>query len=151
MIKYSALLLLALCVFTLSGCKETQSANDQPSVIIESIGGEHRFYAELALTQQEQMRGLMFREEMPKDTGMLFYFGRSAPRSFWMKNTLIPLDIIFIAEGGRISHIHKNAVPLDETPIPSNGNAIGVFEINAGLTEKLGIAVGDKLKHDLFN
>ncbi|MFK7840427.1 MAG: DUF192 domain-containing protein, partial [Bdellovibrionales bacterium] len=105
---------------------------------------------ELALTPEQQAKGLMFRAEIPNDYGMLFVFNEEAPRSFWMKNTLIPLDIIFVKRNGEILHIHENAVPLDLTPIRSDGNAYAVLEINGGLSKTLGLNSGDKIDHSVF-
>ncbi len=147
------LLLLCLSLFSLSFCKlePAQEASATSDLLIKTAAGvEHKFQVDLALTVQEQMRGLMFRESMPNDAGMLFYFGDSQPRSFWMKNTLIPLDLIFVNAVGKIIHIHHNAIPHDLTPIPSNGNAAGVLEINGGLSVDLEINSGDLVKHPFF-
>ena len=119
-------------------------------IIKTQTGQEHVFDLELALTLTELRDGLMHRESLPEKTGMLFLFGVNEPRNFWMKNTLIPLDIIFILSDGTIHHIHKNAKPLDETQIYSNGPVWSVLEINGGLTSKLGIQVGDKVIHSEF-
>ncbi|MEM7643680.1 MAG: DUF192 domain-containing protein [Pseudomonadota bacterium] len=108
--------------------------------------GTVRFRTELALTPEQQQRGLMFREEMARLSSMLFVFPRARERTFWMRNTLIPLDIIFLDDTGTITHIHDNAVPLDETVIPSDGPARAVLEINAGLAADLGLAEGDELR-----
>ncbi|CTQ34045.1 DUF192 domain-containing protein [Jannaschia rubra] len=108
--------------------------------------GSVRLKVDLALTPQEQARGLMFRESMPRFSGMLFVYPRESQVSFWMRNTLIPLDMIFVGADGRIVDVHENAVPLDETPIPSAAPALAVLEVNGGLTETLGIDVGDALR-----
>jgi uncharacterized membrane protein (UPF0127 family) len=108
--------------------------------------GTVRFSTELALTHAEQMRGLMHREELPRLASMLFIYPRSAERSFWMRNTLIPLDIVFLDDAGKITHIHADARPLDETLIPSGGPARAALEINGGLAAELGLAVGDELR-----
>ena len=105
---------------------------------------------ELALTPMEQAKGLMFRTEMADDAGMLFVFKEEAPRSFWMKNTLIPLDIIFIKRNGEILNIRENAIPQDLTPVTSEGNAYAVLEINAGMSKTLGLGAGDKVIHPYF-
>ncbi len=115
------------------------------TLVIKSGQGaqEHRFNVELARTPQEIMQGLMFRNNMPADHGMLFMFAAEAPRNFWMQNTYIPLDILYIRESGIIHHIHENAVPLDETPIPSQGPVLSVLELNGGTAARLGIVPGD--------
>ena len=105
----------------------------------------HHFRVEIARTMAEQQKGLMFRTAMGKDEGMLF--PESSPRqvAFWMRNTILPLDIVFIGADRRILNI-VNAIPYDETPLPSAGPAIAVLERNAGRTRALGIKVGDKVE-----
>lgn len=119
--------------------------------VVKQDGKELPLNIELALTPAQQARGLMYRTEMADNQGMLFVFPREAPRSFWMKNTLIPLDMIFIKRNGLIHHIHKNAIPYDLTPVSSEGDAYAVLEINGGLSERLGIKAGDHIKHQAFS
>lgn len=114
-------------------------------------GEEWGFSVELAVTPKEQAQGLMFRTELNDDAGMLFIFHDEAPRSFWMKNTLIPLDMIFIKRSGEILNIHQNAIPQDLTPVKSEGDAYAVLEIAGGLSEKLGIKAGDRIMHPAFS
>ena len=124
---------------------------ERSSLLILSGGRELKFDVELALNDAERSRGLMFREKLGPYEGMLFDFYREAPVSFWMKNTLIPLDMIFIAADGTIRHIHANAVPKSEESIPSGGHAVrGVLEINGGNARLLGIKPGDVVKHRIF-
>ncbi len=106
----------------------------------------HRFRVEVARSQAEQEKGLMFRTTMAPDEGMIFPMPGGQPASFWMKNTVIPLDIIFIGSDGRISNIAANAVPYDETPLPSKGAVSGVLELNGGRAAQLGIGPGDMVK-----
>jgi uncharacterized membrane protein (UPF0127 family) len=113
-------------------------------------GARHRFTIELALNSKDQTKGLMFRQSMPKDHGMLFVFGSNRERSFWMKNTLIPLDIIFLEQDGRIQHIHSMAKPQDLTGITSGLPSYAVLEINGGLSYQLGIKAGDYVHHTAF-
>jgi len=118
---------------------------------IETAAGQkHRFHVEIAATVPAQMKGLMGRESMPEDHGMLFLFAVEKEHSFWMKNTLLPLDIIYIKSNGVINHIHENAKPMDETPLLSNGPVLNVLELNGGMTAKLGIKPGDKVYHGSF-
>ncbi|GJL84684.1 MAG: hypothetical protein DHS20C02_04590 [Micavibrio sp.] len=118
-----------------------------PHVTIHTSGGDtHRFNIELAVTPEEMAKGLMNRTELAPDAGMLFMFSNEAPRSFWMRNTLIPLDIIFIKADGKIHHIHPMALPLDETGVLSNGAARAVLEINGGKASELGIQAGDTVR-----
>lgn len=112
--------------------------------------GEVRFTVEIADDPQERAQGLMFVEEMPRFSGMLFVYERPQFASFWMRNTLIPLDMLFMDERGRIVTLHENAVPLDETPIFGGENITHVLEINGGLSAMLGIEEGDTLQHPSF-
>ncbi|MXP42190.1 DUF192 domain-containing protein [Altererythrobacter soli] len=112
---------------------------------ISQDGKEHRFRVEVAKTDAEQGRGLMFRTEMGPDEGMLFPTERPQARSFWMKNTVIPLDLIFVGPDGRITNIAANAVPYTLEPIPSSGPAIAVLELNGGRAAELGIRPGARV------
>ena len=112
--------------------------------------GRARFQVEIAATQAEQARGLMFRKALAPDRGMLFTYKRPQPAAYWMKNTLIPLDIIFIQPDGRILSIVRNARPHDETPLPSGGLVLGVLEIAGGRAAQLGILPGDRVLHRIF-
>ncbi|TWI92715.1 hypothetical protein JM93_00259 [Roseibium hamelinense] len=112
---------------------------------ISTESGELLFTVEVAEKDIERSRGLMFRTEMPSDTGMLFVFERQGQRYFWMKNTPLPLDIIFITNDGEIVHIAKQTTPFSEDIIPSREPARYVLEINAGLSDELGIKAGDKV------
>jgi uncharacterized membrane protein (UPF0127 family) len=96
---------------------------------------------------EERARGLMFRESLPRFEGMLFVYDAPGPVAFWMRNTLIPLDMLFFDPAGRLSHVHANARPLDETPIPGGDNVLYVLEVNAGLAASLGIEPGSELRH----
>ena len=116
-------------------------------VVVETQTGPVRFWAEIADEPAEQERGLMFRRELAREHGMLFQFPRPAPQAFWMHNTPLSLDIIFIGPDGRILNIAEHATPFSQDPIPSRGPAIAVLEINAGLSRELGIAPGDRVRH----
>lgn len=117
---------------------------------IVTAGGPVRFQVELADTHAERAQGLMWRGSMPADRGMIFSFPSAEPPAFWMRNTYIPLDLIYIGDDGRIVSIAKGAQPLSETPISSGGPARAVLEINAGLSDRLGILPGDRVRHPLF-
>jgi uncharacterized membrane protein (UPF0127 family) len=130
---------------------EARSVQNNNELAIETAGGEkHHFTVELALSPQQLAQGLMNRASMAEDHGMLFYFPEAGVRGFWMKNTLIPLDIIFINEDGTINKIHKNAVPHDLTSLRSDGPVRAALEINAGLSEQLGLREGDQIHHPFF-
>jgi len=119
-------------------------------VVVVTGGRDIKFDVELALTETERSRGLMFRKQLGPYEGMLFDFHQEAPVSFWMKNTLIPLDMIFIAADGTVRHVHANAVPLSTDSIPSEAAVRGVLEINGGTARLLGIKPGDKVRHEIF-
>jgi uncharacterized membrane protein (UPF0127 family) len=105
---------------------------------------------EIADTQEKRVRGLMFRKKMAENQGMLFVFPREEYQSFWMKNTVIPLDMIFVNKKREIVNIQKNTTPYSEQTYPSSKPAIYVVEVNAGFTDKYGIKPGDKITWRIF-
>lgn len=110
--------------------------------------GQAAFTVEVADTDATRAQGLMHRPSMPRFSGMLFVFEPPpGPASFWMENTLIPLDMLFLDETGRVGHIHHEARPLDRTPIPGGSNVLYVLEINGGMARRLGISEGSELRH----
>ena len=109
-------------------------------------GAKHRFIVEVASTPEQQAYGLMNRQTLAPDRGMIFPYEPPQPVSFWMKDTLIPLDIIFIAPGGRIGSIAENSVPLSLEPVVSTEPTEAVLEIAGGRAAELGIAAGDKVE-----
>ncbi|MCK9540945.1 MAG: DUF192 domain-containing protein [Novosphingobium sp.] len=113
---------------------------------VESEGRSHRFMVEVARTSAEQARGLMFREAMGVDEGMIFPMKPPRSASFWMHNTVISLDLIFIGPDGRVRNIAANAVPYDETPLVSRGAVSAVLELNGGRAAQLGIGEGDVVR-----
>ena len=119
-------------------------------VTVKGDFGQASFTVEVADDHAERAQGLMFVENMPTLAGMLFVYERPQRVSFWMKNTLIPLDMLFVAPDGEVLRIHENAVPGDLTPIPGGDGVQMVLEINGGLASRLGIAVGDVLQHPSF-
>ncbi len=108
-------------------------------------GKAHAFRVEVARTSAEQAKGLMFRTAMGADEGMIFPMDPPRDASFWMRNTVIPLDIIFIGADRRILNIAADAVPYSETPLPSAGPVSAVLELNGGRAAQLGIGPGDKV------
>ena len=125
------------------------AACSENRVEIRGDFGQAQFSVEVADDNQERAQGLMFRESLPTSSGMLFLYERPSRLSFWMRNTLIELDMIFLDSTGVIQHVHHRAQPHDETPI-SGGRGIAVLEINGGLAERLGIQAGDQLRHPFF-
>jgi len=114
-------------------------------ILIESGGKSHKFTVELALSQRQQMQGLMFRRQMAPDAGMLFVYRREEPTAMWMKNTFLPLDMLFIGRGGVVNKIAERTVPLSEVTIMSGGSVVAVLELNAGTASRLGLKPGDKV------
>jgi uncharacterized membrane protein (UPF0127 family) len=117
---------------------------------IESASGTLSFEVELAVSPEQRRQGLMFREGLESDQGMLFDFGRTAPVTMWMRNTLIPLDMLFVAADGRIARIVADTEPLSDAVIGPGGPVRAVLELAAGTSAELGIAVGDRLVHPIF-
>ncbi len=133
------------------GCGGARAAEARlETVEVITSRGRARFKVEIAATQAEQARGLMFRKALAPDRGMLFTYKRPQPAAYWMKNTLIPLDIIYVQPDGRILSIVRNARPHDETPLPSGGLVLGVLEIAGGRAAQLGILPGDRVLHRIF-
>jgi uncharacterized membrane protein (UPF0127 family) len=120
---------------------------DKGDLTIVAANGRHEFTVELALTPQQQQQGLMFRREMAPDAGMLFDFGRRPRRaSMWMKNTYIPLDMLFIEADGTIESIAERTTPHSLETISSRGQVRYVLELNGGTVARLGIAPGDRME-----
>lgn len=107
----------------------------------------YTFTVELVDTPETRAQGLMFREELGPDQGMLFDFKEERPVAFWMRNTLIPLDMIFVRADGTIANIHVNARPHDPTSIPSDGPIQFVLEIPGGRSVEIGLTAGDQMQH----
>lgn len=125
------------------------AAGLEPLVIV-SAGGRQSFQVEVMRTPDQRARGLMHRNYLPPDRGMLFDFARSEPVAMWMENTFIPLDMLFIRADGTIARIAERTEPLSRRTIPSGEPVLSVLEINGGVAEKLGIKPGDKVEHALF-
>lgn len=121
---------------------------DESRLVIHAETGEHTFTVEVVDTPASRAKGLMYRQELADDAGMLFDFQAERDVAFWMQNTFIPLDMIFIAADGEIKNIHVNARPHDTTSIPSEGPVQFVLEIPGGRSVELGIVAGDRVEHD---
>ena len=143
---------MGLVLVALVGCA---ASGPQPRLPVTPLSiltarGPVHFRVELASNSSEHATGLMFRTVMAPDAGMLFDFHRPTSVAFWMKNTILPLDMIFIRMDGTVSTIHARAVPESETPIYSAEPIRAVLEINAGRAEALGIEPGDRVEHAIF-
>lgn len=154
--------LIAAVILVLSACSpnasEAAPGSTQAAPSVHPVSGltvipltvtsgdkVHVFRVEVARTAQQQARGLMFRTAMGADEGMLFPMDPPRGASFWMRNTVIPLDLIFVGVDGRISNIAANAIPYDESPLRSAGLVTAVLELNGGRAAELGLKAGDKV------
>ncbi|WP_298325584.1 DUF192 domain-containing protein [Asticcacaulis sp.] len=145
MIKHTKWLPLFLL---LAACQPKPPEREALQVL--SGGTTHAFQVEIADDEQERETGLMNRDSLPAGQGMLFLFPDARERAFWMKNTHIPLDIIYISKSGEVISIQKNTMPMNETPLHSFGPAAAVLEINGGQADVLGIKPGDRITHRFF-
>lgn len=158
--KKLAVITALVCSFAFAGWSVLRDFESEPytsglkveKVVIETRAGKrHVFKLEVAETPIDIEIGLMHRTSMPADRGIIFLMGKE-PRatSFWMKNTLIPLDMIFIGPRGDIINIHHNAAPESLSSVPSGGPVTAVIEINGGLSKELEITPGDRVIHSYF-
>jgi uncharacterized protein len=137
---------------TSASCKAGAALGTSPAglsqvrLCIASGKAIRAYTTEVAATAQEQAMGLMFRKELADNEGMIFPFEPPRPASFWMKNTLIPLDIIFIRSNGTIESIAENTVPYSEVPVSSGEEVAAVLELRGGITSQLGIKAGDRVQ-----
>jgi uncharacterized protein len=121
----------------------------EPLDFVTASGTQH-FSVEVMRTPEELERGLMFRRYLPPDRGMLFDFKVEQPVMMWMKNTYLPLDMVFISRSGLVASIAKNAEPLSERIIPSGAPVYAVVELNAGTADRIGLKPGDRVVQALF-
>jgi uncharacterized membrane protein (UPF0127 family) len=149
---------LLAAAFAFGGCaqsettagNETETAVQTERLIIDTNNGPVTLNVEIADDDAERARGLMFRERLADNHGMLFHFQEPEHASFWMRNTIISLDIIFIGVDGRILNIAERTTPYSEAPIPATGLTRGVLEIRGGRAAELGIRPGDRVRHRIF-
>jgi uncharacterized protein len=139
--------------FAVSACASAasgQTRTEFETLEVVTAKGRHRFKVEIADTDPERSQGLMHRKSLAGDRGMLFLWPEERERAFWMRNTLIPLDMIFIRATGLIRSIAHETEPHDETPVPSGGPVMAVLEIAGGRSRQLGILPGDRIVHRAF-
>jgi uncharacterized protein len=139
-----------LLVATLAGSIGLAAATEE-RLVIETASGSHSYNVELALTPEERSLGLMNRESMDDDHGMLFRFDSIRPVTMWMKNTLIPLDMIFIRRDGTVAGFHENAEPLSEAVIASPEPVLYVLELNGGKASEIELSEGDRVLHPVIS
>ena len=145
-VRIAAAVAMVLFAVAITGA----TAAEVQSLEIVTKSGVHVFSVEVAKTDEERATGLMYRKELAEGRGMLFDFSPEQPVSMWMKNTFIPLDMIFIRSDGRILRIAENTEPHSEKIISSGGLAKGVLEVIGGTARKYGIQAGDRVAHPLF-
>ncbi|MFN4042241.1 MAG: DUF192 domain-containing protein [Brevundimonas sp.] len=156
--KFTRRILMAGALFLMAGtaaCAQASGPVDATGRALEPLTvttatGAHEFLVEIADTEELRQRGLMYRDPLPDDRGMLFQFPQSTEQSFWMRNTPSSLDIIYIDPRGRIVSIAKQVTPMSDTPIPSYGAANGVLEVRAGRADEIGAKPGDMVTHPFF-
>ena len=148
--RFRHALAVALLVALVLVIARTPGRADDDTLEIVSKSGVHVFRVELAVTDEQRARGLMFRRSLPEGQGMLFKFEPDQVIQMWMHNTYIPLDMIFIRGDGRILRIAENTKPESDNIISSGAAARGVLEVIAGTARKLGIAPGDRVAHPWF-
>ena len=124
------------------------ACSDEGKLVLHTATGDHSFNVEVVDTPESRAKGLMYRTELADDAGMLFDFKQEREVAFWMSNTLIPLDMIFVGADGVIKTIHVNARPQDLTSIPSEVPVQFVLEIPGGRSDELGLKTGDIMDHD---
>ncbi|PVH29809.1 DUF192 domain-containing protein [Pararhodobacter oceanensis] len=139
--------LLTAAFILLAGAAAAESECRADRVELRGPGGKSAFTVEVAATDAERSQGLMHRESMARFAGMFFIFDHPHSAAFWMENTLIPLDMLFIDETGLVRTVHENAVPLDRTPIQGGPDILYVLEINGGMAAMLGLEAGAELRH----
>jgi uncharacterized membrane protein (UPF0127 family) len=122
----------------------------QEPLVIETSRGPVRLQVEIADTERTRNAGLMWRTSVPPFGGMLFDFNPPREVAFWMHNTVIPLDMLFIDPSGRVISIARNTRPRDDTPIPSGGTVRGVLELRGGRAAEIGVLPGDRVRHRIF-
>jgi uncharacterized protein len=142
--------LAAACAVGISLLPPTARSAEQQALEIASKNGVHVFTVELAVTDEERQKGLMFRKSLPESTGMLFDFKRDQDVSMWMRNTYVSLDMIFIRGDGRILRIAENTETESDKIISSGGPVRAVLEVVAGTAKKFGIAPGDRVGSPIF-
>jgi uncharacterized protein len=134
-------------VLLLIGRLSGSVASSTGTLVLETASGRHNFTIEVATTEAERELGLMYRRSLPKDGGMLFLYAKPRALAMWMKNTLIPLDMVFIDALGRVHRIESHTEPFSTTPIPSDGEVQAILELNAGTAEEIGLKAGDKVMY----
>ncbi|MFV1593364.1 DUF192 domain-containing protein [Phaeobacter sp. JH20_36] len=149
--RAAALSIMSVAAIVVAGAVQSEETCRPDLVSLRGPWGQAQFTVEIADTIETRAQGLMHRPHMARGSGMLFVYEMPQRASFWMKNTLIPLDMLFVDSSGTVRHIHHRAIPGDLTPIPGGDNVYAVLEINGGLAALYGISVGTLLRHEVFS
>ena len=147
MVTMNKVSVICLFFFWIGMSGEVSAACNTDRISLRGDWGRADFFIEIADDPEERSLGLMFREKLPMSAGMLFIFDKPQAVTFWMKNTFIPLDILFFDQQGVVKKIHSMAQPEDLTSIAGGNNIKYVLEINGGLARQLGISVGSEMRH----
>jgi len=142
--------MLGFAGFSISAFSQGVVTFDKSKLSVITSTGQKNFEVEMAVSDQQQSQGLMYRRSMAANAGMLFDYGALRHIQMWMKNTYIPLDMIFIGPKGKIIKIVERTIPHSESIISSNGRARAVLELNSGTVSRLGIKTGDTVIHSIF-
>jgi uncharacterized membrane protein (UPF0127 family) len=145
---WAAVGVLWFAAMTFAGAAHAQMREDR--LVLVTSTGRHEIRIEVAETPQQKALGLMFRTSMAENRGMLFPYGAPQEITMWMRNTYIPLDMVFIRADGTVHRVEARAEPLNEKIIPSRGPVVAVLELAGGVAEKLGLKAGDKVLHATF-
>jgi len=147
--RFLTILMFVVTGMTVAGCSVQADGRDELEIVAST--GTHSFVVEIASSQEARSRGLMFRREMAANAGMLFDYGYEQPVAMWMKNTYIPLDMLFIARDGRVVNTIERTVPHSLQALPSARPVRAVLEVVAGTVSRLKIKAGDIVRHRLFS
>lgn len=148
---HKRILITLFVVFTAALVTVSQAgAFEESTLSVETENGSHTFQIEIARTSQEQALGLMHRRALADDYAMLFPFERAREASFWMRDTYVSLDMVFIAEGGLVHRIERGTEPLSLRSVPSRGPVVAVLEFVSGTADRINLQAGDTIVHPLF-
>jgi uncharacterized protein len=150
LLRHLRVIVIGALVGTAGTATSASVSFEQSHLTVDADGGQFEFVVELAVSPAQRSQGLMFRESLDEDRGMLFDFGRPQRASMWMRNTYVPLDMLFIDEDGQITQIAANTEPLSDAVIASREPVRAVLELRGGVSAKHGIEPGDRVIHPLF-
>ena len=142
--------LILACAFMLVSAATLAANLPRDTLLVETASSQYRFDVEVADDPTERAEGLMYREALADNAGMLFLYPKPQPVEFWMKNTPLSLDIVFVRQDGTIARIAENTTPMSEDLIPSGEPVVAVLEVKAGIMQQLGIAAGDRLRNPKY-